>query len=569
MLVRLVLISLVLGVALWLSWLSDANPSAPNSLTLMGIIVGTYVLTIVYAIALRHDSDPRRLATIQVSLDMLTTALLVHITGGAQSAYTFFFPLSIIAAAATHFRRGAVLAALAAVGLFAAISILGWLNVLPSLTGQRLLPSSLSQVELGRAMALNISAFVGVAVLAYNLGGQIQQTSASLQSQRTKTADLQVLHRDIVHSLSSGLITIDADGGRVLTANRVARELLDHADEELLVGKTISSVFPELGTLVANLAERDVLQRVIVERVRMGQGKRTLGITVSPLRDNLDVVIGRVINFQDLTDIRKLEQQMRMAERLAVVGTLAAGVAHEIRNPLAAISGSIQLLAADPGADEDSRALMAIVTREADRLNTLITELLDYSNPQPREIVRFDMTSLVAETLAVFTQDRAYEHIDVGVSADSHEDPLEITSDPSRVRQVLWNLLGNAAQAARSRVRVHVELSGRGEGDGAEVVIHVVDDGSGIAEEHLERVFDPFFTTKAKGTGLGLATCHNIIAELHGAIQAENVPAEGDGPQCEGQTAGQTDGQIASGCRFTIRLPLGQVDSSGYNLADD
>lgn len=553
MLVRLALITLVLGVALGVVWLGDADPIAPNSLALMGIIVGTYILTIIYAFALQRDRDPHRLATVQVSLDIATTALLVHITGGAQSAYTFFFPLSIIAAAATHLRRGAVLAAVAAAVLFSIISVLGWYDILPSLTGQRLLPSALSEVEFARAMAVNVAAFVGVGVLAYNLGGQIQQTSASLQSQRTKTADLQVLHRDIVRSLSSGLLTVDTAGRIVLTANRVACELLGYQGQDL-AGKPVDEVFPELGALIETLPERDALRRVTIERQHPEYGLRILGVTVSPLRDNLDAVVGRIVNFQDLTEIRKLEENMRRSERLAVVGTLAAGVAHEIRNPLAAISGSIQLLAADPAADEDSRALMDIVTREADRLNGLITELLDYSNPQPRAIIHFDLVALVAETLTVFAQDPTYEQIHVSLTEDSASGPIEISADPGRLRQVLWNLIGNAAQAARSWVRVWIEIpdSDQIATSDARIVlpavcIHVLDDGPGIAEEHIEHLFEPFFTTKEKGTGLGLATCHNIIAELQGSIQVENVVTDG----------------VTAGCCFTVCLPLGRALPAG------
>ena len=554
MLVRLVLISLVLGAALWLSWLGDANPGSPNSIALISIIVSTYVLTIIYAIALRAERDPERLATIQVSADMLTTALLVHVTGGAQSAYTFFFALSIIAAAATHFRVGAILAAVFAVLLFSTISWLGWTAILPSLTGQRLRPDLLSQVEFGRAMALNVAAFVGVGVLAYNLGGQIQQTSASLQSQVTKTADLQVLHQDIVHSLSSGLLTIDLQRV-VLTANQVAGRLLERQPERL-IGVSLVDVLPDLDARIRDLPERDLLRRMVLECRLPETGKRILGITVSPLRNNSEQVLGRIVNFRDLTEIKKLERNMRKAERLAVVGTLAAGVAHEIRNPLAAISGSIQLLASDFQADDDSRTLMDIVTREADRLNALIAELLDYSNPQPREIIEFDVAALVTETRSVFSQDQTYQAVQVTQTDDSEPGPIEVRSDPGRLRQVLWNLLRNAAQAAKERVMLRVALDApepaKGEqGEQQSVLIHVSDDGPGIAEEHIDRIFDPFFTTKGEGTGLGLATCHTTMIELSGSISVENL-AEG-------------------GCCFTVRVP---IDASlprptGYTRDDE
>lgn len=530
MLFRLVLISLVLGATILVSWLSDVDLSAPNSLVLFGIIATTYLLTIVYSMIISRIENPRRLADVQLVIDLIISALLVHVTGGAQSAYTFFFPLSIIAAAIIRFRAGAVIAALVSMALFSAVSVLGWLNILPSFAGLWLLPSELSSIQLGRAMALNLAAFAGVAVLAYTLGGQILQTSVSLETQRTATADLRALHNDIIRCLSSGLITVDARGA-ILTMNRAACEILD-VTEEQAVGTPVEDILPGLLHALTSKGQSESLRRGDLTVRRTGKSDLTLGISLSPLRNNQDIVIGLIITFQDLTELRKMEAQMRQAERLAVIGTLAAGVAHEIRNPLAAISGSIELLHVDSRADDDSRALMDIVTREVDRLNLLITELLDYTNPQPRHIVCFDLVELARETLVVFEQDRNLGNISVAITEDSDPGPIEINADPSKVRQVLWNLLRNAAEAARARVHLRILP----EEDGA--TIELRDDGPGIAPEHLERIFDPFFTTKTRGSGLGLATCHSIITELGGEITVDSTPGHG--------------------CCFRVRLLRGQ-----------
>lgn len=544
MLFRLVLISLVLGATTLLSWLSDVDLSAPNSLVLFGIIGTTYLLTIIYAVALGRVSDPHRLADLQLVVDLVISALLVHVTGGAQSAYTFFFPLSIIAAATVRFRAGAVVVALASVIVFSAVSVLGWLDIVPSFAGQRLLPSSLTSVELGRSMALNLAAIAGVAVLAYNLGGQIQQTSASLETQRTRAADLRALSQDIVRCLSSGLITIDNDG-RVLTANRVACEILD-LDPAGVIGQSLIILVPSLADVLGGLGRRDEIRRLELEVTRAH--KVILGVSLSPLRNNRDEVIGRILNIQDLTEIREMEAQMRRAERLAVVGTLAAGVAHEIRNPLAAISGSIELLSADPdpntGAD-DNRTLMDIINREVDRLNGLITDLLDYTNPQPRELLSFDLVELVRETMTVFEQDREFADLAMHVEIDAGQEhgAIEIVADPARVRQVLWNLLRNAAAAATSTITVRL----RRQDDDA--LIDVRDDGPGIPADVLPQVFDPFFTTKKRGTGLGLATCHSIITEHGGEIRVISP--------------------VGEGCTFTIQLPRHGNIPPGRQAAED
>lgn len=525
MLFRLVLITLVLGSTLALWWVSDVDLATPSSMVVYAIIATTYLLTIVYALAVNRAADLGRLASIQLALDLVTSALLMHVTGGAQSAYTFFFPLSIIAAAIIHFRTGAVVVAGAAALLYSAVALLGWLELLPVPQGQAVLPWDATAVELGRAMALNLAACAGVAVLASNLASQIQQTSASLASQRDVTANLYALHEDIVRSLSSGLITVD-QGGVVLTVNQAASDLLG-APADALIGRPLAEAMPGVEQVLAAVGAQHVAQRRDLPRARPGGDEQVLAVSVSQLRNNRDQVIGAVVNFQDLTEMRAMERQVRRAERLAVVGTLAAGVAHEIRNPLASISGSIELLRSAPQVDEDGRALMDIVTREVDRLNVLITDLLDYTNPQPRALVALDLAVLARETVQVFVHDRSREAVHVTCEAPA---PLEIVADPARIRQVLWNLLRNAAEAARSRVVVRVARCD----DTA--VLEVGDDGPGIEPEHLERVFDPFFTTKSQGSGLGLATCHSIAREHGGSIRAENQPG--------------------GGCRFVVTLPL-------------
>ena len=256
---------------------------------------------------------------------------------------------------------------------------------------------------------------------------------------------------------------------------------------------------------------------------------RTLGITVSPLRDDRDVVIGRVINFQDLTELRRLEGLARRSERLATVGQLAAGIAHEIRNPLASISGSIELLSQSAPTSDDDRALMAIVLREIDRLNLLITELLEYANPRPRALAPVDLAVVIDDVSAVLRQDRSWGPVTVTATTAP---PLALTGDAAQLRQVLWNLARNACEAAAAGGG-HVELRGARTADA--VVLEVTDDGPGVAPEHVAHIFDPFFTTKRKGTGLGLATCHAIVAEHGGTIEV--------------------DSKVGRGTTFTVRLP--------------
>jgi two-component system sensor histidine kinase PilS (NtrC family) len=262
-------------------------------------------------------------------------------------------------------------------------------------------------------------------------------------------------------------------------------------------------------------------KRADVEVTTAAGQELTIGVTVSPLRDVKDQVIGRIVNFQDLTELRRLEQQTRLQERLVTVGQLAAGIAHEIRNPLASISGSIELLKQAPQSSEDDRTLMTIVNREISRLNGLIGDLLDYANPRPPRPVDFDLGLLVEETLQVARGDQAFGDVEVTAHVDK---PLSITADPAKLRQVLWNLVRNAADAASAGGK-HVKGVARAPND--DVILEVSDDGPGIPPAQLERIFDPFYTTKDKGTGLGLATSHAVVAEHGGRIDVVSEVGNG------------------------------------------
>ena len=379
-----------------------------------------------------------------------------------------------------------------------------------------------------RTLGIDFAALVGVAALAYIFGEQMERTGETLATTRRAAADLLSLHQDIVRSLSSGLLTISPDG-TVLTANQAASDILRVGLGEL-PAKSIDAVMPGLAELIA-AQHKGELRRADLE---IADGL-VIGVTVSLLRDVHDQVIGRVINFQDLSELRRLESHIHRAERLATVGQLAAGVAHEIRNPLASISGSIELLAsgaAAAGGSEDDRALMAIVTREIARLNTLIGELLEYASPRPKQTVELDVGVLVEEILQVAAADKKFAAIDV---RNEIEKPALLNGDPAKLRQVVWNLLRNAGDAAKKTVRVDVRVSER------ETRITVTDDGPGIPADQVGRIFDPFFTTKKAGTGLGLATCHAIVAEHGGRIDV--------------------DSEVGRGTSMTVVLPHGAASS--------
>jgi two-component system sensor histidine kinase PilS (NtrC family) len=466
----------------------------------------------VFGVLLRHGLAARRVARPMQAADIVVTSLLVYTTGGAESPYVFLYALTVVGAGALLHRRGAVMVALASAAALLAVSLLAWTQAiaLPSLP--QVHPWDQTGAELVRTLGINLAALFGVGALAFIFSDQLQRGAETLATTRKAAAELLTLHEDIVRSLSSGLITIDPDG-IVLTANIAAADIL--GQPAVLAGQPIDWLIPGLSVLIAT--GHGELRRADLQ---LAPGL-TVGVTVSPLRDVRNQVIGRVVNFSDLTELRRLEIQSRRSERLATVGQLAAGVAHEIRNPLASISGSIELLRQAPVASDDDRTLMTIIHREIQRLNVLIGDLLDYANPRPPELVDFDLGVMVEETLQVARGEPAFATVVMAMEVDR---PLPIHADPAKLRQVLWNLLRNAADAAALGGK-HVTVDAWRDPHATTIVVS--DDGPGIAADKLAHIFDPFFTTKTRGTGLGLATCHAIIAEHHGHIDVASELGQG------------------------------------------
>jgi two-component system sensor histidine kinase PilS (NtrC family) len=511
LLLRTFVVSVVLGLSLWILATAEQVPSSAVWLQ-SGIIAITYVTSIVFGVLLRRGFAARRVARPMQAADLVVTSLLVYATGGAESPYVFLYALSIVGAGALLYRRGAVVVTLASISSLIVVSLLAWAQAIDLPALSQVHPWEQTGVDLGRKLGINLAALIGVGALSFIFGDQLQRGAETLATTRKAAAELLTLHEDIVRSLSSGLITIAPDG-IVLTANAAAADIL--GQPPALAGQPIDKLMPGLSALIATgHGELRRADFVLADDL-------TLGVTVSPLRDVRNQVIGRVVNFQDLTELRRLEVQSRRSERLATVGQLAAGVAHEIRNPLASISGSIELLRQGPGTSDDDRTLMTIVHREIQRLNVLVGDLLDYANPRPPQLVDFDLGVMVEETLQVARAEQAFATVEMAMEVDR---PLPLHADPAKLRQVLWNLLRNAADAAALRGK-HVRVEAYRTPDATMIVVS--DDGPGIAADQLAHIFDPFFTTKSKGTGLGLATCHAVVAEHHGHIDVASELGRG------------------------------------------
>jgi two-component system sensor histidine kinase PilS (NtrC family) len=371
-----------------------------------------------------------------------------------------------------------------------------------------------------RQLTLNVGACLGIGVLSAFLGEQLAQSGERLAVQRVRAADLAILKEYIIRSLSSGLLTVDRDGA-VMTVNQAASEILS-LDADAIIGQPVTAVLPALSPILAELGERQTLRRGEIRAARNGR-ELALGVSVTPLMDHRGEAIGRILNFQDLTELRRMEAQVKRAERLAVVGGVAAAVAHEIRNPLASISGSIELLRSAPQVGDENRQLMDIVVREVDRLNGLLGDLLDYARPREKVAMRIELGGVIDETVRVFAQDRTFAGVKVRPVLDPDATTRPVQADPAQLRQVVWNLLRNAAEAMPDGGEVRIELADAG----GWAELRVIDEGVGIAPEDQEHLFEPFYTTKAGGSGLGLATVHRVVSEHGGTIGVTSSVGKG------------------------------------------
>jgi two-component system sensor histidine kinase PilS (NtrC family) len=475
-------------------------------------VVLCFVATLVYRPFVGRIRRPAMFAAINVATDLALVTALVLFSGGKDSVFTFLYVAVGLYGAVLFPGWGALGAAVAgslAYGVVLWVGRLGWLGAISDP-----LPVMLT------SWLVHVSAMLGVAGLAGFLTRELVRAGIALEERSQDLAQLRSLHEWTVESLQSGLLTTDLDGS-VTSFNREA-ERITHLSRGEALGWDLEAVLPGVRAFRAR------------RRSRMpdeGPDGRIhyLGIGCYELRDAAGATEGEVVIFQDVTDVVAMEEELRLAERLAAIGGLSASIAHEIRNPLAAISGSIQMMrsAAETG-DGESRRLMDIVLREVDRLDRLIADFLQFARPAPPRVEVVGVAELLGEVLEMFDASRPE-----GVRTECELEPgLRVAADPAQLRQVLWNLLQNAVQAMPDGglVRFEGRACAQEEPAGDRMVekkpvraeIAVMDQGPGIPADVVEHAFDPFFTTKPGGTGLGLAIVQRVLAEHGGVVRLEN-----------------------------------------------
>ena len=485
---------------------------------LYGLAALAFVLSLFHWTAGRFI-PPQVEAYVQILGDLALVCLLVYSSGGPSSVFTFLYLVVIGAAAFLLYRPGAVVIASVAALLHGLMVELTAYEILPP-PPMAALPHWGTE-RTGYNLAITVVGFYGVAFMVSYLSEKLRAAREELELRRLALSRIQTLYANVIASMSSGLATADSRN-RVTFLNQAGGDILG-----IVPARAAGRLLSDIGlNLPADWDEirhrtrgRDGYRAEI--EVSRGDTRRVLGYSVRALKDTGGEE-GALIVFQDLTEVKKLERQARFNEQLAAVGELAAGIAHEIRNPLASISGSVQVLSNELSVGSAERRLMEIIVSESNRLSKILEEFLRFVRPQERRVSPFDVGQNIKEVLELFRRSDeisdAHRILDDVAPASSL-----LAGDRDQIRQIIYNVAKNAVRAMPDGGSLTVE----GREDGAWYSIKFRDTGRGMSEEEIARVFTPFSTAFDGGTGLGMAIVRRIVEDHGGAIDVESKPGEG------------------------------------------
>jgi two-component system sensor histidine kinase PilS (NtrC family) len=490
---------------------------------LVAVAAVTVALALVYLGLLRTGLAHKTQSYIQFSIDICMVTWLVYKTGDVESPFLALYLVIIFAACALLGRTGvSLLGSLAAV-LYVAIGVVTMTGILPRENGWPAYEGhELSWTQF--MFSLNLGAISAVAILSSHLAGRIRSSETQLASATRDLADYRLFNDRIIESMRSGLVTTDLLG-HIITFNRAAEEITGHRAVDVR-GKQVFSIFGDIEKQIEagleSIRTRTRLPRFDIGCKTADGGELHLGFSVAPLVDESENSRGYVLTFQDLTEVMELEREVRRQERLAALGKMAAGLAHEIRNPLASMRGSVQVLASELSFSQDQAQLMQIVLRESDRLNRIVSDFLTYARPPKIERSMVELASLLSETIALLrnSPELRPDHV---INEAYPPASVLYQADPNQMRQIFWNLARNAIQAMPQGGELKVTLEARRSGD---LMIAFSDTGQGMSREQRERLFEPF-NSSSGGTGLGMAIVYQLVRDHNGKILVDSKSGVG------------------------------------------
>lgn len=533
---RLIIITLFLGVAIFLDIKKTGFPVSVSTLNfLYFIIAATYFFSLAYILILKIFKQLRINIYLQLAIDILLVTMLVYITGSYRSNYSVLYTLVIIYSVIFLDRYGGLIIASAAGSFYSLLLGLEFCQWLPVLS--KIEPDySLTAEEVLTRILVHIVSFYVLAFLASFVVEQEKKVRSLLMEKESEFDQLDLLFRSIVESVDTGIMTIDFEG-TIKTFNRAAEQITGYSLAQVK-NRLVADVFPEcIVTFALQLDKRQSKNRMeVVIEGRNGR-KVHLGCSLSPLKDKQNREIGSILIFQDLTEIRQMEENLEKSKRLALIGEMAAGLAHEMRNPLASITGSIELLRRNLALKDTDDRLMQIILRGKDQLDNFVRDFLLLAKPIPvvREVIDVNETAVdVLENMKLSKDWTNDIKIDCSLAPK-----VAAFANREQLRQVVQNLVLNAVQAMKEGGVLSLATKLMQVNNKEVVEIKVADTGLGIEEKDLKKVFEPFFTDKEKGTGLGLTIVGRIVDGYGGKIEITS--------------------RINQGTVCTVRLPAGEA----------
>lgn len=525
--VRVLILTVLLGIELAIA---QFTPVIFPVRLLVDTVLLAYTISVFFLVLLHFWEETRVQAILQVVTDLLLVSLLVYVTGGVDSSLNFLYPLVIILASIILSRRWAYLIACVAFLFYAAVLELCYFQMIPSYSASHPGIRTLQAI-----IFVNLFGYAGVAYLAGLLAAKLRQADTRLKHTRGALENLQALHENIIRSTSSGLITTSLDG-RITLVNASAEKLLERHEDDLL-GQPVATLFQD----PLPQAEDDLAHGEVRFTTHNGFHK-TFRVLISQLVVPKQGAHGCVYTLDDLTQLRRLEREVRMQDKLAAVGRLSAAIAHEIRNPLTSIAGSASLLSEMPDLNEDHRRLLQIVTRESERLNGIITDFLAYSRNKKYNFADVDLIPLLEDTLTLLSHRLQAQNVGITIERHYRVKHAFVVADGDRMKQVFWNFCENAIRAMKKGGVLTIGIEASNE----DWELNFSDTGPGMSPLMVDKVFEPFQSQFEGGTGLGLAIVYQIVQAHEGKVWVRS--------------------KLGQGCTFVLRIRR-LTDSAGIALA--
>ena len=494
--------------------------SITTSTIKLSILLGiAFLLAAIYALWIRWKRAVNVLIWSQIVIDVVLVTLAVYWTGESKSPFTFLYPLVIVSASLLMGRTGGTVSAVLSTISFALLCL--W-------------PHANSNTSLF-TFFLNMAAFNITAALGVALAQRLKLIQSRLSKAQVDLRRMEQIQRHLARSIRSGLITVDNEL-RITFFNQAASEILGKEIENSY-DNPIKDVWPEAQKLLLNHSHKDdtINRNELVLRDNSGRN-RFLGISIFPLTDEQKNSLGYGLIFQDITEIKAREERLQRMDKLAALGEMAAGLAHEIRNPLASLCGAAQFLAEADLIKPEGERLLQIITRESERLNRLTETFLLYARPEKGTGKPVAILKEVNNIIELISQRKGLPECRFDLNID---EKLSVVMDPDQFRQVILNIVLNARQALCPKDGGIIRICAYKKEDFVEIIIQ--DNGKGIDSKDISHIFDPFFTTRADGTGLGLSVVHRLINAHGGDIQVES--------------------KLGYGTTFVIHLPYKNADT--------